>query len=194
MTAKQEAYAKQLRQTIMAIARGYLKWSAEEAHGYFIQWGFGDSLRKLDVGSLRELETQIASVAGIADPKRCRHTPTAPGAPLKEFKPKRPSAAGMATPKQLAYAGILAKRYAEKKGIPQEKAFEAWHAFVSKYQKIDHLMWCTKQQATKVIAVMERVFITTFDNDAFYELTGHTWQYRGTTYQKYNKPRGERNA
>ncbi len=51
MTAKQQAYAKRLRRQIMAarVARG---WDSDEFYSYLCHWGFGISLRALNIDQL----------------------------------------------------------------------------------------------------------------------------------------------
>jgi hypothetical protein len=179
MSPAQEELAKKLRQIVMIEARKN-GWSQEEAHEYFEEWGYGKSLRELTIDQLHEVKRLILRAR---DGKR--DIPLKPTTPLDEITPNSSSAEGMATPKQVYYAGVLARRYAELRGISADDSFTAWHHFVSKYQKIDHIQFCTKNKATKVIAIMERAFITTFGNKEFHDLTGHTWQYRGKRYRKY---------
>jgi len=180
MTEKQISYAKSLRQQIMITAKSGYGWDNEEAHDHFRSLGYGDSLRALSIRDLKEL-LQTLRHPGIAKP----------GKPLAEMDVHRKSANCMATEKQIRYAGILAARYAALKGIPSGKAFDAWHRFVNKYQKIDAIQFCKKVKASEVISVMERVFITTFGAHEFRALTGKTWMYNGQAYKKYLRKRPE---
>jgi hypothetical protein len=179
MTPAQEKLVRKLRQIVM-IEAGKNGWNREEAHEYFEEWGYGKSLRELSIDQLHEVKRLILRAR---DGKR--DLPSKPSAPLEGITPNSSSAEGMATPKQVYYTGILARRYAELREIPPDQALGAWHHFVSKYQKIDHIQFCTKRKATIVLAVMERAFITEFGNKEFHDLTGHTWQYRGKRYRKY---------
>ncbi len=72
MTAKQEQYAKSLRQTIMIKVKREKGWSSEEFHQYLASWGYGDSLRKLSIRGLQEVLSIIdagteASVPSMQD-------------------------------------------------------------------------------------------------------------------------------
>lgn len=174
MTDKQEAYARKLRQMIMAVATAKQGWDYPTSHTYFDMWGFGTSLRALDIDQLLEL---LATVRG--------HSYAKPGKPIKEMNAHRKSAPGMATDKQIRYAGVLAGRYAQLRGISQKNAFASWHDWVCKYQGIDALQWVTKGKATETISVMERVFITTFGVNEFVALTGKDWARRSPKYAKY---------
>lgn len=190
MTAAQEKYATMLRQKIMATAKAGLGWDSDTAHQNFAAWGYGESLRQLTIDDLLQLKSTLyQAISGArVDYKRQRVQPEKPGKPLPEVQAERKSAKLMATEHQINYAGVLARRYAELRKIPADEAFACWHEFVNKYQKIDHIQWCSKRKATVVLAVMERAFITTFGADEFYQLTGHTWMYRGERYAKYCQP------
>ncbi len=59
MTAKQEQYAKSLRQKIMIKVKREKGWSSEEFHLYLASWGYGDSLRKLSIRGLQEVVSII---------------------------------------------------------------------------------------------------------------------------------------
>lgn len=59
MNEKQTAYAKILRQSIMAVAIKKYNWQYDQFHEIMQEWGFGDSLRKLSISRLRELKTTL---------------------------------------------------------------------------------------------------------------------------------------
>lgn len=50
-----EAYARRLRQQIMATSVCKHGWSKDDLHDMMDQWGFGNSLRKLSIARLLEL-------------------------------------------------------------------------------------------------------------------------------------------
>ncbi len=68
MSAKQEAYAKSLRQHIMISSKKQHNWSNEEFHDMLKSWGFGSSLRKL---TIQQLQTVLGIVKGDYIPDSC---------------------------------------------------------------------------------------------------------------------------
>lgn len=66
MSAKQEAYAKSLRQQIMITVKQEHAWEKEEFYNLLDEWGYGDSLRKLDI---QQLQTVLGIVRGEYAPK-----------------------------------------------------------------------------------------------------------------------------
>ncbi len=72
MSAKQEAYAKSLRQHIMISSKKQHNWSNEEFHEMLKSWGFGNSLRKL---SIQQLQTVLGIVKGDENPKQKEVSP-----------------------------------------------------------------------------------------------------------------------
>jgi hypothetical protein len=72
MSAKQEAYAKSLRQHIMISSKKQHNWSNEEFHDMLKSWGFGSSLRKL---TIQQLQTVLRIVKGDENPKQKEVSP-----------------------------------------------------------------------------------------------------------------------
>ena len=68
MSAKQEAYAKSLRQQIMITVKQEHAWEKEEFYNLLDEWGFGSSLRKL---SIQQLQTVLGIVKGEYIPDSC---------------------------------------------------------------------------------------------------------------------------
>ena len=62
MNAKQESYAKILRQSIMAIAIKKYGWNYDQFHEIMQEWGFGKSLRKLNIPELKDLKNQLNGI------------------------------------------------------------------------------------------------------------------------------------
>ena len=58
----QESYAKILRQSIMAIAIKKYGWNYDQFHEIMQEWGFGKSLRKLNIPELKDLKNQLNGI------------------------------------------------------------------------------------------------------------------------------------
>lgn len=181
MTAAQEQYAKGMRQRIMAICskRG---WDYEESHRNFEAWVGVASLRAMTIDQLKEILGVLGSSGAAAGGRYER-----PSRPLDEMTTKEERAGGMATEKQIRYASLIARRYAELKGIPPEKAFKGYHKWLKHHSGEDTVAFCDKYQASKIISMMEIQFIKEFGKDEYRKLTGKTWQYRGKKYTKYTE-------
>ena len=67
MTPKQEKYAKVLRSSIMAIAIKQYGWDYDQFHNIMKEWGYGDSLRKLNVFQLKELKAHLTGKTPLKD-------------------------------------------------------------------------------------------------------------------------------
>ena len=62
-----EKYAKILRQSIMAIAIKKYGWDYDEFHEIMRNWGFGDSLRKLNISELKDLKNQLNGISSFSE-------------------------------------------------------------------------------------------------------------------------------
>lgn len=166
---------KTIRQTIMiTIRQKHPHWDEEFRRDMFQEWVGERRLTKMSPEQLTRVMAIVNDSGAIENPST----------PLPEMAPNWGlRAPGMSTNKQIYYASLMARRYAELKGIPADKAFTAWHDWARRYCKIDHISFCTSRQASRAISIMEGVFIKEFGAAEYESLTGKTWQYRGKAYR-----------